>query len=135
MNILAKIKDNLKDNLIANIILAAGAVAAIVTLFTYPAAIDGTTAYFAPVTVLTVFGFVLLLVSALCSFKGYVPLVGILLVGLAFGFFLSSRMEDFGLLQVGIGTFGSMSAYVATIVFYGISLVASVVGTFLIKRG
>ena len=134
MTAIEKIKGNLKNNLFANIVIAAGAVALLVTLFTYPAAIDGTTAYFAPITVFTVLGLVVMLVSVCYNLAGFAPLVSLLFTGLAFGLFLASRMEDFGLLQVGIGTFGSMSGYVATIIFYGISLVAGVASAFLIKK-
>lgn len=134
MTAIEKIKNNLMDNMIANIVIAVGAVALLVTLFTYPAAIDGTTAYFAPITVFTVLGLVVMLASICYNLKGFAPLVSLLFTGLAFGLFLASRMEDFGLIQVGIGTFGSMGGYVATIVFYGISLVAGVASAFLIKK-
>ncbi len=130
MNIVEKFK----DNLISNIATVVAAFAALVAVITYPVSVAGTDAYFALITVLTVLGLAVSALSLFVELKGYGPVAGILFYGLAFGLFLVSRMEAFGMLQVGIGTFGNMGAYVATIIFYGISLVSCLVGAFFAKK-
>lgn len=130
MNIVEKFK----DNLISNIATVVAAFAALVAVITYPVSVAGTDAYFALITVLTVLGLAVSALSLFVELKGYGSVAGILFYGLAFGLFLVSRMEAFGMLQVGIGTFGNMGAYVTTIIFYGISLVSCLVGAFFAKK-
>ena len=130
MNIVEKFK----DNLISSIATSVAAIAALVAVITYPVSVAGTDAYFALVTVFTVLGLAVSVLSLFFGPKGYGSVIAILFYGLAFGLFLVSRMEAFGMLQVGIGTFGSMGAYVTTIIFYGITLVSCLVGAFFAKK-
>lgn len=123
MNIAA----NIRKDPIAYSLSALAFLGGLITVITYPVAITGTKAYVGAVTAFTVIAMVILAASVFFKAKGYMPIAAILFYGLAFGTFLTSRMEDFNLIQVGIGTFGNMSAYVATIVFYAISFVACLV--------
>lgn len=115
---------NLKSNLIAYILAAVSALAGLITIITYPVSVTGTGAYVALITVLTVLAIAMQVVSVFFDLKGFAPLISLLLYSLSMGVFIASRMEAFNLLNVGIGVFGNMPAYVSTIVFYGIAIVA-----------
>lgn len=127
MSFIDRVKTNISGNMTAYILVAVSAVAGLISIITYPVSVSGTTAYFGFITAFTVIALFIQIVSVLFSLRGFAPLASLFFYSLALGFFIASRMEAFNLLQVGIGTFGNMGAYIATIVFYGIAMVACLV--------